>query len=179
MRRVFSKPLVRYWLPALIMLALIRLESTAFFAGGATERWLAHLLRLNPFGALAEELNFLLRKAGHCVGYALLSFLAFRAMRGTYLYLQFGFAGWRSSRAYEPMRLMGRRALWQWPWALVGFFTAAATGVLDEIHQMYVPGRTGTLQDMALDSSAALVAQILTYFTAIWIARRRRGRVSS
>lgn len=181
MKRVLSKPLVRYWLPALIMLFIIRLESTSSMGGSNTYRWLVafyHWAGVDVTGQAAEDVNFLLRKSGHCIGYALLSFLSFRAMRGTYLFLHFGFAGWRSSRAWEALRQMGFRAVWQWPWALVGWSIAALTAVADEVHQMYLPGRSGTVQDMALDSTAALVAQVLTYFMAVWIAKRR-GRNAS
>jgi VanZ family protein len=180
MKRVFSIPFVRYWLPALIMLLLIRIESTTFFGGTSTGLWLMAFLKLFSihisFDTL-EVLNFALRKAGHITGYAMLSFLAFRAMRGTFLFLKFGFAGWRSSHAYEPLRRMGLGALWQWQWAAVGFGVAALTAIADEIHQMSLPGRTGTPRDMILDSTAALAAQILTYFTARWIWKRRAAQV--
>ena len=72
---------------------------------------------------------------------------------------------------------MGLRALWQWPWAAVGFAVAAATAIADEVHQMYLPGRTGTPRDMLLGSTAALVAQVLTYLSACWIVSRRTRSV--
>jgi VanZ family protein len=40
---------------------------------------------------------------------------------------------------------------------------------LDEWHQSFLPSRTGRWQDVVLDSSAALVAQII-----IWMLLRRR-----
>lgn len=158
------------------MLLLIRIESTTALSGAHTGRWILAVARLLSIHVSANQLeiaNFALRKLGHVTGYAMLSFLAFRAMRGTFLFLKFGFAGWRSSHAYEPLRRMGQRALWQWPWAVVGFAVAAITAIADELHQMYLPGRTGTPRDMLIDITAALAAQILTYLTARWIARRR------
>jgi VanZ family protein len=176
MKRVLSKPFVRYWAPALIMLVLIRIESTTLFSGTATEHWLVWLSRMMGLHlpvARLDLLNAVLRKAGHCIGYAMLSFLAFRAMRGTFLFVKFGFAGWRSSHAYEPLRQMGLRALWQPWWAVMGFVVAMLTAMADEIHQMHLPGRTGAVHDMVLDSTAALAAQILTYLMARSIVRRR------
>jgi VanZ family protein len=179
MKRVLSTPFIRYWVPALIMLVLIRIESTTMFSGSSTGHWLKALLRLFSIHLTADglnTLNFVMRKAGHCLGYAMLSFLAFRAMRGTFLFMRFGFGGWRSSHAYEPLRQMGLRALWQWHWAAIGFAIAVATAVADELHQMRLPGRSGTPRDMLLDSTAALAAQVLTYFTARWIVKRRAVR---
>jgi VanZ family protein len=41
---------------------------------------------------------------------------------------------------------------------------------LDELHQSLLSSRTGTLRDVVLDSSAALIAQILIFV----ILRRRK-----
>ena len=50
-------------------------------------------------------------------------------------------------------------------YAVGGIFFLYATLVasLDEWHQSYLPSRTGTWHDVVLDSTAALIAQILLY----------------
>lgn len=44
-------------------------------------------------------------------------------------------------------------------------------GFLDEFHQRFVPSRTPTLRDVALDSTGALLAIVLI---RIWVATRLR-----
>ena len=48
----------------------------------------------------------------------------------------------------------------------------ALVASLDEWHQSYLPSRTGTWHDVVLDSTAALIAQILLY---IFLRSRRPG----
>ncbi len=72
-------------------------------------------------------------------------------------------------------------AAWVWalaprgplPWRAAGFaFTAAAGwGVLDEVHQSFVPGRHASLEDAAADVSGALTAVAAS---ALWRTRRAR-----
>ncbi len=86
--------------------------------------------------------HFFIRKTGHFVGYFTLSLLLFRAWRAT-----FPFPG----------------ASWTIQWARISFFMTALVASLDEWHQTYLPKRTGTVHDVLLDSTAALVAQILSF----------------
>jgi VanZ family protein len=61
-------------------------------------------------------------------------------------------------------------------WATVAWFSTALVASLDEWHQTYLPSRTGTVRDVILDSTAALVAQIVIF--AI-LRKRSAGRHSS
>ena len=66
------------------------------------------------------------------------------------------------------------RARWYWlSWA--GCTLYAAT---DEIHQLFVAGRTGKWQDVLLDSSGALAGLLLAMFM-LWLIRRRRAKKQS
>lgn len=57
---------------------------------------------------------------------------------------------------------------WRWlSWA--GCTLYAAT---DEIHQLFVDGRTGKWQDVLIDSSGAMTGMLLA-FLALWLIRRR------
>jgi VanZ family protein len=58
----------------------------------------------------------------------------------------------------------------------VSFFMTALVASLDEWHQFYLPSRTGTLQDILLDSTAALVAQILLF---LFLRSRRPGTIDA
>ena len=65
-------------------------------------------------------------------------------------------------------------ARWHWlSWA--GCTLYAAT---DEIHQLFVAGRTGKWQDVLLDSSGALAGLLLAMFM-LWLIRRRRTKKQS
>jgi VanZ family protein len=47
----------------------------------------------------------------------------------------------------------------------------ALYGVLDEIHQYFVPGRACMVSDMAINAAGALVGAGLVY---VWLLRKRR-----
>jgi VanZ family protein len=48
-------------------------------------------------------------------------------------------------------------------WARISFFMTALVACLDEWHQSYLPSRTGNLHDVLLDSTAALIAQVVLF----------------
>ena len=104
---------------------------------------------INSFAFL--EWHHYLRKGGHVFGYAMLSYLLFRAWRATLPRVS--------------------AALWAASWAGIAFVMTALVASLDEWHQTFLPSRTGTIRDVLLDSTAALGAQVL-----IWIFLRNRTR---
>lgn len=139
------------WIPAAAWLGIIAVESTNI---GSSEHTVGLLYPLFHFlfgldFARVEIWNHILRKTGHFVGYAILSWLLFRAWRATLPVLD--------------------TAAWSMRWARTAFFMTALVAALDEWHQSFNPARTGRWQDVALDSSAALAAQIL-----IWMFFRRQ-----
>lgn len=139
-----QKHLLKTWIAAILWLGLIVGESSNFGSADNTGRLLYPLLRflfdLNP--ADFSAWHFVIRKTGHCVGYFTLSWLLFRAWRDT-----FPFPG----------------RIWSIQWARISFFMTALVACLDEWHQTYLPGRTGNLHDVLLDSTAALVAQVVLF----------------
>ena len=144
-----SRPnLLRAWWPAAVWVGLIAFESTDFFSAQNTGSMLYALLthlfgQINLYDFLV--FHHYLRKTGHVVGYGMLSLLMLR--------------GWRATLDRDHTRL-GRTALLSW---LGTVFVAA----MDEWHQSYIPSRTGTWRDVALDSVAGLVFLLAAYF---WIA---------
>ena len=146
------KHLLKTWVAAILWLGLIGAESTNFASAENTSRILYPLLHF-LFGLQPERFpvwHFLARKTGHFVGYFTLSWLLFRAWRDTL-----------------PLPSTD----WAVRWATISFFMAALVASLDEWHQSYLPSRTGTVHDVLLDSTAALVAQIIIFV----ILRRRRS----
>ncbi len=91
-----------------------------------------------------------LRKTGHFVGYGMLSLLLLR--------------GWRATFGRVPELLL-RAALLSW------LGTATVAG-LDEWHQTFIPSRTGTIWDVALDTVAGVCFLVVAYF---WLRHSRAG----
>ena len=139
------------WLPSVIWLAVIVLESTNIGSSEHTGQILYPIFHY-LFGTSSQHFELLhavLRKTGHFVGYFTLSILLFRSWRGTF------------------PRLSTR---WCLQWATLGFACTALVASLDELHQTFLPSRTGTFRDVVLDSFAALVAQI-----CIFVVLQRRS----
>lgn len=141
----FSKRLViHYWFPVLAFAIVIFILSTQGFGSGHTSRVVIPVLHwLFPSASmhtlrLAHEA---VRKSGHLFEYGILSVLLFRA--------------WRADRSG-----------WQLSWAAVTLLIVLAYSSLDEIHQVFVPGRGPAVHDVALDTLAGLLAQVLVWWYA-------------
>jgi VanZ family protein len=138
-----------------IWLIVIAIESTTLLSGDETSRILWPILHY-VFGVDAASFptwHFYIRKVGHVVGYAILSWVLFTSWRAT-------------------LPVQGARQ-WAMRWARIAFFMSALVASLDEWHQAYLPSRTGAFHDVVLDSSAALLAQIIIY---CWIRSRSGAR---
>jgi len=94
---------------------------------------------------LVNALNVLVRKSGHFLGFAVLGALSWAAL------------------AHFPQP----RRLGFWAWALATLYAAS-----DEWHQSLVPGRTGSLRDVVLDSVGAAAAILL-----VTLVFRRANRI--
>jgi len=133
------------WLPAIVWLAIIAVESTDLLSSEHTSRFLFPLVHW-LFGVTAEQFapfHAVLRKLGHIFGYGMLSLLLYRA--------------WRSSIA------VAGHPRWSIKWSRLAIFMTAFVASLDEWHQSYLPSRTGTVHDVFLDTAAAIAAQLGLY----------------
>jgi VanZ family protein len=137
------KDLLKAWIAAVLWLIVIAIESTAWLSAHNTSRILYPLLHF-LFGvdlAHFEVWHFYIRKGGHVVGYAILSILLFRAWRETLPRIDC--------------------AKWTPRWAAIAILGTAIVASLDEWHQSFIPSRTERWQDVVLDTSAGIAAQIL------------------
>ncbi len=138
-----------YWVPALLWTCLVLLASSDAFSAQNTGGVLA-AIALFLLGGISTHtfavLHLVIRKAAHFTEYAILSWLWFRAWRG-------------------PV------AEHRWRWAAMAVAISLATAISDEIHQTFVPSRTGEVRDVLLDLTGALFAQIL-----VWAFTSRRYR---
>lgn len=142
------------WIPVLLGIAVICCESTNTMGARHTSLWISQLVTWagHADGPVAL-LNHLLRKSGHFTGYGLLG-ICFA--RGWYSLLRRNM-----SASWSALRLRA------------GAFAILSTAVVasaDEIHQIFLPTRGASVQDVMLDTSGAVVLNIL--FFAIVAVRR-------
>lgn len=71
------------------------------------------------------------------------------------------------------LRLAGSSRRDFWALSFVAFALTVLYGVSDEVHQAYVPGRSASEADIALDAAGALTGLVLAFLAAAW--RRRRS----
>ena len=133
------------WIPAPLWLGIIALESTDLLSATHTlslvHRVLA-LFQLHIEPRTVVQANAVLRKFGHFVGYAVLSWLLFRAWRATL------------PRPDAAVR-------WALRWAMLAFLMTVAVASVDEWHQTSISSRNGEVKDVVLDSAGAAAAQCL------------------
>ena len=163
------------WWPVAAWLVVIRLESTdyasSYYTFGLLYRVATAVFpHVDP--NLLLTLNSVLRKTGHFVGYGILGWLVFRALRLS---------------QFKRLRLMLHRRwgiffrdLWRWDWAAIAVLFTAVAASLDELHQATIPSRVGAWQDAALDTMGAVAAMVLVYFAARYrlehpVKRKRRA----
>jgi VanZ family protein len=146
---------LKNWIATVLWLIVIAIESSAMLSAHNTSRILYPLLHalfgLDRRGF--EHWHFYIRKGGHVFGYGMLSFLLFRSWRATL-------------PAFENIR-------WKPRWATLAILGTLLVASLDEWHQSFIPSRTGRWQDVALDTSAGIAAQILIFVVLEWRKRRQ------
>ena len=150
--------LVRNWWMVLVWLGVIRMESTDFASAHNTANLLYGVLsfvapHIKPH--FVEQLDEVLRKSGHFLGYGILSVLVFLALRNTN----------RDRLRPALQRPWGiyLRDFWRGEWVLIGILLTIVTAAYDEIHQTFIPSRTGRWQDVVLDTCGAAVLQVFVY----------------
>ena len=139
---------LKAWIAAILWLIVIAIESTSYLSSANTSRILYPVLHF-LFGLDHPEFEIwhgYIRKAGHVFGYGLLCILLFRAFRST-------------------LRAPGGPE-WTLRWASIAVFGTALVAGLDEWHQTFLPSRTGRWQDVVLDTSAGIAAQVLLFLFA-------------
>jgi VanZ family protein len=132
------------WLPIVVGIGVIALESTTLFSSQQTSGPLRSLYQalFGPVGNLEwGTIHFYIRKSGHFLGYGLLALAWLRAW-------------W--------MTLPKSVFLTDAVLALLG---TAMTASADELHQTFLPGRTGTPWDVLIDCTGAITLQLLVYLS--------------
>jgi VanZ family protein len=146
----------RYWIPAIVVAAMISLFSTHYFSGEETARFIVPILHwLFPAASphMLRLMHFGIRKLAHVTEFGLFSITVFHGIR----------AG---------------RSGWSFKWALATLVIAVGYASLDEWHQSFVPLREPRVRDVAIDAFGALLAQTLVWLYANWKGFSSRRQVT-
>ena len=165
------RALAHRWWPVLVWLGVIRLESTDMASANNTTGVLYTVIAAvapHVEESFVSRLDEILRKTGHFAGYAILSGLVFLALKNT--------NGDRLRQLLHRPWGTCWRDFWRWDWALLGMLVTVVTAAADEIHQSFIPSRTGVWQDVMLDTCGAAVLQVIIYFLSRRAFNRRRAR---
>jgi VanZ family protein len=142
-----------YWIPAICVAVLISAFSTHYFSSEETARFLIPLLRRLFPAASPHAISLIhtgIRKLAHITEFGVLSISVFHGVRG-------------------------ERYGWRFQWALITLIIAVSYAGLDEWHQSFVPVREARFRDVLIDSTGALLAQVL-----VWIySKLHRNSVQS
>jgi VanZ family protein len=153
--------LLQAWLPVLLFSFAFAVESTATFGANHTSAPL-HSLFHSLFGSAIDrqwsELHHILRKTGHFLGYGTFSLICFRGIRRSLIQI-------RKFPCGDAARL----------WISHGMAIAATflVATADEIHQTFLPNRTGCFSDVLLDTAGAAAFQTVLILALIGVSRLR------
>jgi VanZ family protein len=178
--KLTTRAFVIYWLPVILWLGVIFMESVSIFAASDhTSRFIVPFLRwLMPHADMEqlETIHHLLRKLGHFTGYGLMGYFFFRAVRGTYHALH-GTAA-VLTRAYRRSAVsLAFSQYWRSGWMLAAMLGTFLVASADELHQMTLANRTGSWWDVLLDCIGGLGFQVLLF--VFWQWRTRATRVEA
>jgi hypothetical protein len=133
------------WVPVLLCLCVFAVESTPYLGTDHTSGPLRRMCEMFVGSSADYGWTFthhILRKIGHFSGYGMLSVVCFRG-------------GWMTLRKAHTRwgHLLGSHAI-----ALGATILVASA---DEIHQSFLPNRTGMFSDVVLDTCGGLASQTL------------------
>jgi VanZ family protein len=151
-RRPWIRRSIR-WATTICWAGLIYHLSTEGFGSSFTELWLRQVLaffRLDVSPATLHLLNFAVRKLAHLTEYAIFAQLLYVTLLGA-----------------EELEWQPRRAFWS---ALI----AAGYSLTDEFHQVFVPNRTASLADCALDTTGATFGLFVANLTTRLLQANKR-----
>jgi VanZ family protein len=152
--------LLNVWLPVVIAITVIAIESTDTFSAQNTSDWLRPVFQ-HWFGlindATWDSFHHYLRKSGHFIGYGTVCLTFLRAWLHT---------------LDRRRPAMGRGAIlaWRLEASILAIFSTAIVASADEFHQSFIPSRTGTPIDVLLDTTGATTLCLLVWLIC-WLRR--------
>lgn len=138
------------WLPSLLWMGFIfflshqEAGSSSALSSGITQTVLNILSSALPFlNPETDFFHFLVRKGAHFTAYLILALLLVYAMKP------------RDLKSYARV-----------------FLLCALYAMSDEFHQTFVPGRSGEIRDVLLDSAGALTGILLSAYARMLVLKR-------
>ncbi|AXF55237.1 VanZ family protein [Salicibibacter kimchii] len=154
-----SKQMIVAWLLVIGWMGLIFYfshqsgEASSSLSGGVTEVAYSWSQSLFPFVNIDfETFHTLIRKAAHVAVYVVLGLFVIHAFRVSTIE---GRVSWR---------------VIVWAWVLCTCYA-----ITDEVHQLFIPGRSGEVSDVVLDSVGAMVG--IGIYIIVWKMRAVSGAV--
>ena len=141
---------LRQWALPIVWAAVIWTFSTQWFSAQDTSTWILPVLQWLLPHASHRTLWLLhkgIRKLAHVTEYMIFSLILLRGVRG-------------------------ERKGWQLNWALAALAIAAGYAALDELHQMFVPGRGPAIRDVLIDATGAALGQVVAW---LWSRRTEKA----
>jgi VanZ family protein len=142
--------LTALWMAVIFWFSHQPSTQSSAISGGLLETMIAPLTALGLGVGELDFLHTLLRKSAHFIAYAVLGLLSVHALRET---------GVKKS----PF------------WAFLISFIYAIT---DEVHQLFIPGRSGEVSDVMIDTAGALIG-IGIYHALLFLVRRKKEKGQS
>jgi len=150
----------KVWLPAVIAVLVIAIESTGTFSADNTSGWLRPLYE-KLFGGISDPawdlLHHYIRKTGHFVGYGMVGFTFLRA--------------WLHTLARRGLATL---LAWRAKCTSLAILSTAVVASGDEFHQHFLPSRTSSPLDVLLDTAGACT-MCLGVWLLCWRGRQMRG----
>lgn len=138
MSRVFLWMLVVGWMGCIFFLSHQPATASSTLSLEITEMFLLVINQLIPNATIELDVfHFIVRKSAHFFAYFILGMLAYFAFLKSDVHLN------RS--------------------ALYAFFLSVLYAMTDEVHQLFIPGRSGQVQDVLIDSAGAFVGIFFIY----------------
>lgn len=167
------------FLPALLMMILIFVHSAMPADVSSQESFLLEELVRRLLGTDPDTASFLVRKCAHLLEYTVLGFcLAFFADRRPVLSVTSlppaEKEEYQEQQRPAPEKTEGSFRKWFVSRGLPVWVGGVFYAVTDEIHQMFVPGRSCELRDLGIDA-AGVMTGVVIYCLILRIRNRHRS----
>ncbi|MGO4889568.1 VanZ family protein [Anaerobacillus sp. MEB173] len=129
MYKYLSWAAVVMWMSVIFYLSHQPAASSNELSGGVVEVIVTTIGTVTSSSVNTENFNFIVRKSAHFLAYFLLGVLVLNALR---------------SNGLQVYRRMG-----------LAFLICVGYAVSDEVHQIFIPGRSGEIRDVLIDSAGA------------------------
>ncbi len=136
MRKILSWIVLILWMALIFFFSSQVAEQSEQLSDGITEKIVAVMVKVNPNAKIAvEKISFFVRKNAHFLVFLVLGVLTVNALRCS------GVGGYRG--------------------ILAAIAVCVFYAITDEIHQLFVPGRSCQFTDVLIDSAGATVGAFI------------------